>query len=153
MTGAGLANFAVSSGAVNDLQLARAGGKSGLAAINARGQLAAMQDERYLLAAMGRDAKGRMTVDMDAYRQAQGMSFREVSERAAEALRTMGKEGIFEWNTRKQEFKDQIAQKLSPLEMNMNMIRQARAFQSAVPGMTMGTALQMTTGMDANAAR
>ncbi len=153
MAGAGLANMAASSGALNDLQMARAGGKSGLAAINARGQLAAMQDERYLLAAMGRDAKGRMTVDMDAYRRTQGMSFQEVSERAAEALRTMGKEGIFEWNTRKQEFKDQVAQKLSPFEMNMNMIRQARAFQSAVPGMTLGTALQSTTGMDANSAR
>jgi len=153
MAGMSLAKMATSSGALNDLQLARAGGKSGLAEINARGQLAAMQDERYLLAAMGRDGKGRMTVDMDAYRRAQGMSFQEVSERSAEALRSMGKEGIFEWNTRKQEFKDQVAQKLSPFEMNMNMIRQARAFQSAVPGMTLGTALQSTTGMDANSAR
>lgn len=153
MVGAGLAGMAASSGALNDLQMARAGGKSGLAAINMRGQLSAMQDDRYLLAAMGRDAKGRMTVDMDAYRRAQGMSFQEVSERSAEALRSMGKEGIFEWNTRKQEFKDQIAQKLSPFEMNINMIRQARAFQSAVPGMTMGSALQATTGMDASQAR
>lgn len=153
MSGAALANMAASSGALNDLQLARAGGKGGLAQINARGQLAAMQDERYLLAAMGRDAKGRMTVDMDAYRRAQSMSFQEVSERSAEALRAMGKEGIFEWNTRKQEFKDQVAQKLTPFEMNMNMIRQAQAFKNQVPGMTMGTALQMTTGMGADQAR
>lgn len=153
MSGAALANMAASSGALNDLQLARAGGKSGLAQINATGQLAAMQDERYLLAAMGRDARGNMTVDMSAYRRAQSMSFQEVSERAAESLRTMGKEGIFEWNTRKQEFKDQVAQKLTPFEMNMNMIRQAQAFKNQVPGMTMGTALQMTTGLSASDAR
>ncbi len=153
MSGAALANMGVSSGALNDLQLARAGGKSGLAQINAAGQLAAMQDERYLLASMGRDAKGNMTVDMDAYRRSQNMSFNEVSQRAADALRNMGKEGIFEWNTRKQEFKDQIAQKLTPFEMNMNMIRQAQAFKNQVPGMTMGTALQLTTGMGADQAR
>jgi hypothetical protein len=153
MSGAALANMAQSSGALNDLQMARAGGKSGLAQINATGQLAAMQDDRYLLAAMGRDSKGGMTVDMNAYRRAQGMSFQEVSERAAESLRTMGKEGIFEWNTRKQEFKDQVAQKLTPFEMNMNMIRQAQAYKNQVPGMTIGTALQMTTGMGADQAR
>lgn len=153
LSGGALANMAASSGALNDLQLARAGGRAGLTQINATGQLAAMQDDRYLLAAMGRDAKGRMTVDMDAFRRAQSMSFQEVSERAAEALRTMGKEGIFEWNTRKQEFKDQVAQKLTPFEMNMNMIRQAQALKNQVPGITMGSALQMTTGMGADQAR
>jgi hypothetical protein len=117
------------------------------------GQLASMQDERYLLAAMGRDAKGHMTVDMNAFRKAQTMSFDEVTRRSAEALRSMGSQGIFEWNTRKQEFKDQIAQKLTPLEMNLNMFRQAQAFMQQVPGMTMGTALQSTTGMSAEQAR
>lgn len=153
MAGAGLANLATSSGALNDLQLARAGGRQGLGQISAMGQLAAMQDERYLLASMGRDAKGRMTVDMDAYRRAQTMSFDEVTKRSAEALRAMGSQGIFEWNTRKQEFKDQIAQKLTPLEMNMNMFRQANAFMKQVPGMTMGTAIQSITGMSAEQAR
>lgn len=155
MAGAASANFAVSSGAVNDLQLARAGGQAGLAQINARGQLAAMNDDRYLLAAMGRDAKGNMTVDMDAYRKAQGMSFQEVSERAAEALRKMDSKGIFEWNSRRQEMKDQVAQKLSPFEMQANMVKQAMAFQGQFrPGeMNLGTALQSTTGMSASDAR
>lgn len=153
MSGAALANMAQSSGALNDLQMARAGGKSGLAQINAAGQLAAMQDERYLVAALSRGKDGKMSVDMDAYRRAQGMSFNEVSQLAANKLRDMGKEGVFEWNTRKQEFKDQIAQKLSPFEMNMNMLRQAKAFQSAVPGMSLGSALQSTTGMSADQAR
>lgn len=153
MAGAGLANLAASSGALNDLQLARAGGRQGLGQISAMGQLASMQDERYLLAAMGRDSKGRMTVDMDAYRRAQSMSFDEVTRRSADALREMGAKGIFEWNTRKQEFKDQIAQKLTPLEMNLNMFRQARAFMNEVPGMTMGTAIQSISGMSAEQAR
>ena len=153
MSGAALANMAQSSGALNDLQMSRAGGKSGLAQINAAGQLAAMQDERYLVAALSKGKGGKMGVDMDAYRRAQGMSFNEVSQLAADKLRDMGKEGIFEWNTRKQEFKDQIAQKLSPFEMNMNMIRQAKAFQNAVPGMSLGSALQSTTGMSADQAR
>lgn len=153
MSGAALANMAVSSGSLNDLQLSRAGGKSGLARINAMGQLAGMQDERYLIAALTRGKNGQMGIDMDAYRNAQGMGFNEISRLAADKLREMGKEGIFEWNTRKQEFKDQIAQKLTPFEMNMNMIRQARAFQNQVPGMSLGTALQSTTGMDANSAR
>jgi hypothetical protein len=153
MAGAGLANLAASSGALNDLQLARAGGRQGLGQISAMGQLASMQDERYLLASMGRDAKGRMTVDMNAYRAAQNMSFDEVTKRSAEALRSMGSQGIFEWNTRKQEFKDQIAQKLTPLEMNLNMFRQAQAFMQQVPGMTMGTAIQSITGMSADQAR
>jgi hypothetical protein len=65
----------------------------------------------------------------------------------------MGSKGIFEWNTRKQEFKDQIAQKLTPLEMNLNMFRQARAFMNEVPGMTLGSAIQSTTGMSADQAR
>lgn len=153
MSGAALANMSASSGALNDLQLARAGGRAGLGQISAMGQLSSMQDERYLLAAMGRDSKGRMTVDMDAYRKAQTMSFDEVTRRSADALREMGAKGIFEWNTRKQEFKDQIAQKLTPLEMNLNMFRQAGAFMKEVPGMTMGTAIQSITGMSAEQAR
>ncbi len=153
MFGVGAANVAASSGALNDLQLARAGGRGGLGQINARGSLAAMQNDQYLLAAMGRDAQGRMTVDMEAFRRAQKMDFGQVQEKAAEALRQMGTQGIFEWNTRRQEFKDQVAQKLRPGEMQMMMLRQARSFQAQVPGMTLGTALQETTGMDADQAR
>lgn len=151
--GAGAANVAASSGALNDLQMARAGGRAGLGQINTMGALSAMNNEQYMLAAMGRDSKGRMTVDMGAFRKAQTMSFGDVQEKAADALRNMGTQGIFEWNTRRQEFKDQIAQKLHPGEMQMMMMQQAKAFQNAVPGMSLGTAIEKTTGMNASQAR
>lgn len=151
--GAGAANVAASSGALNDMQLARAGGRSGLGQTLAQGSLSAMNNDQYMLAAMGRDSKGRMTVDMNAFRRAQTMSFGEVQEKAADALRTMDTKGVFEWNTRRQEFKDQIAQKLHPGEMQMMMIQQAKAFQNAVPGMSLGTAIEKTTGMGADQAR
>ncbi len=153
--GAAQANMAASSGALNDLQLARAGGKAGLGQINAQAQLSAMNNDQYLLAAMGRDAKGRMTVDMNEFRRVQGMSFDEVQQRAADTLRQMDSKGIFEWNTRRQEFKDQVAQKLRPGEMQMMVLQQARAFQNQFrPGeMSLGSALQATTGMGADQAR
>lgn len=154
MAGAAQANLARSSGALNALQMARAGGVGGLGQINAAAGLAAMNDDRYLLAALGRDKNGKMTVDADAYRRAHGMSFEEVTKASAEALRNMGSQGIFEWNTRRQEFKDSIAQKLSPMEMQMNAIKQAQAFRGQFGGsMSLGTALQQTTGMSAEQAR
>jgi hypothetical protein len=114
-----------------------------------------MNNDQYLLAAMGRDSKGRMTVDMNEFRKVQGMSFDEVQNRAADALRQMDSKGIFEWNTRRQEFKDQVAQKLRPGEMQMMVLQQARAFQGQFrPGeMSLGSALQATTGMGADQAR
>lgn len=153
--GAAQANMAASSGALNDLQMARAGGQAGLGQINAQSQLSAMNNDQYMLAAMGRDSKGRMTVDMNEFRKVQGMSFDQVQNKAADALRQMDSKGIFEWNTRRQEFKDHIAQKLRPGEMQMMVLQQAKAFQGQFkPGeMSLGSALQSTTGMDANSAR
>lgn len=153
MAGAAMGNMAASSGALSDLQLARAGGRQGLGQINTMGSLAAMNDERYLLASMRRGEGGKLSVDMGAYRQSQTMTLDEVSRKSAEVLRNMGAEGIFQWNTQKQELKDQIAQKLSPFEGGLNMYRQAMAYKNRVPGMTLGTALQASTGLDANQAR
>jgi hypothetical protein len=152
MFGAGSANVAASSGAVGEIGLARVGGVSGLGQLNARGGLAAMQNEQYLLAAMGRDSKGHMTVDMDRYRATQNMSFQEVQRAAADSLLNMGKTGIFEWNTHKQELKDQIAQQLRPGEMQQMMLAQARQLQAAVPTMNLGSALQQTAGISAEEA-
>jgi hypothetical protein len=152
--GAAQANMAASAGALNDMQLARAGGKAGLGAINAQAQLAAINNDQALLASMGRDAKGRMTVDMDAYRKFQGLSFDEQQQRAADALRNMDTKGIMEWNTRRQEFKDQVAQKLRPGEMQMMVLQQAQAFRAKFGGdMSLGTAIEKTTGLDAQQAR
>jgi hypothetical protein len=151
--GAGSANVAASSGALGDLQLARAGGRAGLAQLNTRGALSAMANEQALLASLGRGPGGQMQVDVGAYRRFQQLPFEEQQRRAAEALQHMGSQGIFEWNTRRNEFKDQLAQKLRPGEMQMMMLQQARSFQAAVPGMTLGTAIEKTTGMSADEAR
>lgn len=153
MVGAMQAQAAVSSGALNDLQLSRAGGKSGLAAINTQVQLSAMNDERYLLAAMGRDKSGKMTVDADAYKRAQGMSFDEVTNRSADALRNMGPKGIFEWNNRKQELKDRLSQAQSPLDKSLNAIKQVEAFQARVPGMSFAAAAQQVHQLSESDAR
>lgn len=140
MAGGALANVAASAGALNDLQLARAGGKGGLAQINTMAQISSMQSDVYLAASLKRGSKG-LEVDMDAYRKAQGMTVGEVAREAADRIRSMGSEGIFELRTRRQEFKDQIAQKLSPLEMGMNVVRQAKGLQRDVPGMSLGSAI------------
>jgi hypothetical protein len=153
MYGAGAANVAASSGALNDLQLARAGGRAGLGQINTMASLSAMQNDQYMLAAMGRGPGGKMQVDMARYREMQTRPFDEVQRLAADSLRNMDTKGIFEWNTRRQEMKDEIAQKMKPGEMQMNMLSQARAFQAQVPGMSLGTALQSTTGLGADQAR
>jgi hypothetical protein len=150
MYGAGAANVAASSGAVGEIALARAGGVGGLGRINAMGSLAAMQNEQYLLAAMGRDAKGHMTVDMERYRANQGRPFEEVQRMAADALRRMDTKGIFEWNTQRQELKDRVAQQLRPGEGQQMMLAQARQLQAAVPTMNLGTAIQQTTGLSAS---
>jgi hypothetical protein len=153
MSGAGAANIAASSGAVNDLQLSRAGGTRGLGQIASAGALSAMQNEMYLLAGSKIGAGGKIQLDMDAFRRAQGMGFNDVNKLAANNLQQMQAHGIFDWNTRKQELKDEIAQRLKPGEMQMMMLQQAKAFMGNVPGMTLGTAIQQTTGLSADQAR
>jgi hypothetical protein len=144
MAGAQAANVAASSGALNDLQLARAGGRTGLGQLNTAGQLSVINNEQYALAAMGRDARGKMTIDAEAYRKVQDMSFKEVQDRAAAAIRAMDSKGIFEWNTRKQEMKDELAQKLHPGETMSMLRKRAKAFQGEFrPGeMDFGTAIE-----------
>lgn len=148
MAGGALSNLAASSGALNDLQLARAGGKAGLAQINTLAQISATQSDVHLMAALKKGGKG-LEVDMDAYRRAQSMSVGDVAREAAERARGLGAEGLFEWRTRRQEFKDQIAQKLSPLEAGLNVVRQARGLRGQVPGMSMGSAIFATVQSNA----
>lgn len=144
MAGAQAANVAASSGALNDLQLARAGGRAGLGQLNTAGQLSVINNEQYALAAMGRDARGKMMIDAEAYRRVQDLSFKEVQDRAAAAIRTMDSKGILEWNTRKQEMKDELAQKLHPGETMSMLRKRAKAFQGEFrPGeMDFGTAIE-----------
>jgi len=153
MYGAGSANVAASSGALNDLQLARAGGVQGLGRLNTAGALSAVNNEQYLLAAMGRDKQGKFTVDMDEYRRLKDLSFGEVQRRAADAIQGMGAKGIFEWNSQKQELKDRISQQMRPGEAQMMMRSQALQTMRAVPGMDMATAISKNTGMSASDAQ
>lgn len=148
MTGGAMANIARSSGALDSLQMSRAGGVQGLGQINAMAQLGAMNQDIYMAAALKKGAKG-IDIDIDAYRKAQTMTISEVSNLAANNLREMGKEGIFELRTRKQEFKDKLAQQMSPFEMSMNVVRQAQGLQKSVPGMNMGSALFATARSNA----
>ncbi len=153
MGGGGFAGVAVSSGALSNLQLARAGGKQGVGQTNMSAALGAINQDIYLAAALHRGSNGAIDVDVGAYRAAQRMDIREVSQRAAQNLHGMGEAGIFALSTRKQEFKDRLAQQMSPQEMMFNAIRQAHAMQKTVGhGMTMGAAFQ-TMGMSAEEAR
>lgn len=153
LAGGGMAGVAVSSGALNNLQLARAGGKQGLGQTNAAAALGAINQDIYMAAALRKGANGDVDVDIGAYRAAQRMDIREVSQRAASNLHGIGEAGIFALSTRKQEFKDKLAQQMSPQEMMFNAIRQAHAMQKTVGhGMTMGAAFQQM-GMSSEEAR
>jgi hypothetical protein len=143
MTGGAAANIARSAGALNEMQLSRAGGVQGLGQINTMAQLSSLNQDVYMAAALKRGSKG-IDIDIDAYRKAQTMTIAEVSNMAANNLREIGKEGIFELRTRKQEFKDKLAQQMSPFEMQMNVARQAKGLQRNVPGMNFGSALFAT---------
>jgi hypothetical protein len=148
MTGGAAANIARSSGALDSLQMARAGGVQGLGQINAMAQLSSMNQDIYMAAAL-KKGKGGIDIDIDTYRKAQSMSISEVSNLAANNMRDLGKEGIFELRTRKQEFKDKLAQQMSPFEMQMNVVRQAQGLQKSVPGMNIGSALFATARSNA----
>lgn len=142
MASGGMSNVAVSSGAVNDLQLARAGGRQGLGQINTMMALSATNQDLYLAASLKRGANGNLGVDMDAYRSAQRMSPSEVSQAAAANLHDP--RTIMEFQTRRSEMKDMVAQNLMPGEGFQNAIWQARGLQKAIPGMDLGGAIYMS---------
>lgn len=147
MVGAGTANVAVSGGAFSDLQLARAGGRQGVAQTNMMAQLGAANQDIYMAAALRRNAAGELDVDMGAYRRAQRMSTSEVAGEAARRMNEIGPQGIFELSTRRQEFKDRLQRGMSPMEQQLNVLRQAAGLQRDVGGgMTMGAALRTMIG-------
>lgn len=147
MHGGAIANVGASAGAFSDLQMARAGGKQGIAQTNLMAQLGAGNQDIYMAAALRRDARGKLDVDVDAYKRAQTMPLSQVSSEAAERMRSIGPQGIFELSTRKQEFKDRLQQSLSPTEQMLNVVRQAQGLQREVGGgMTLGAALRTMVG-------
>ena len=152
MGGGAMANIASSSGALNDLQMARAGGRAGVAQINTQAALAAMSNPVYMAAALSRDKKGQLTLDQDAFRRAQGMSTTEVANEAANRMRTLGVKGIEDLYPKMGELKDQLAQKMNPLEMHLAAIQQARGLMKTGAASNMSAAF-MAMGMDETSAR
>lgn len=147
MHGGGIANVGVSSGSFSDLQLARAGGKQGVAQTNLMAQLGAANQDIYMAAALRRNSAGKLDIDVEAYKRAQTMPIATVSAAAAERMNSIGAQGIFELSTRKQEFKDRLQASLSPTEQMLNVVRQAQGLQKQVGGgMTIGSALLTMVG-------
>ena len=140
MMGGAQANMAIGAGAFTDLQKARAGGRQGIAQTNMMAYLGSINQRQYMAAALTRDDKGELTVDTEAYKRAQGMDFREVTRMAQANISKIGREGIEELNSREQELKDELAQKMGPLGMQMNWRRQIEGLQK-VTKQTRGAAI------------
>lgn len=142
---AGIANVAVSSGSFSNLQLARAGGKQGVAQTNLMAALGSVNQDLYMAAALRRGANGKIDIDTDAYQRAQGMDVSAVARMAAQNMNTIGVNGISDLSTRKQEFKDRLSASQSPFQQQLNIARQAMAMQKET-GLSFGGALNVMIG-------
>lgn len=152
--GAAQANIAASSGALNDLQLARGGGKSGVAALNARAQMAVMNDDRHLLSALKKGADGKLSVSSADFSAAMNMSVEETARASADKLRELGPEGITQWHSQRQELKDQAAQGMSATQRRLAALSSARQFQKSMGGkISLATAFSSVTGESAEDGR
>lgn len=145
VAGAGMAGVAVSSGAFDPLQLARAGGRQGVAQTNLMASLGAANQDLYMAASLRRKADGTIDVDTDAYRKAQSMTISQVAGEAGRRLSDAGMKGISDLSTRRQEFKDKLAASQTPMEQQLNVVRQAQAMQKET-GLTFGGALSVMVG-------
>lgn len=149
--GAGMANVAAGSGAVEGLALARAGGQQGLAQTLGRAQMAAAAFDPYLMAAVEK-GPGGMRLNMDAYRANQGRSLSEVMQQAGEHMNALGPRGMLEFRRRRAELGERALQGMSPTEQMLMPLRQARAIQQDVGDLDLGSAFEVLaqrTGMSA----
>lgn len=144
VSGAGMANVGVSAGAFSDLQLSRAGGRAGISQTNMMAALGASNQDIYMAASLKR-GPGGLSVDTDAYRRAQGMNISDVAGEASRRMNEIGAQGISELATRKQEFKDILAKSQSPIQQQLNVLRQAQAMQRET-GLNLGGALSVMIG-------
>jgi hypothetical protein len=150
--GAGMANIGISSGAVNDMQLSRVGGRSGLGQVVSQMGMAAVNDPTHMAAALTRGADGRVTIDPDRWRAIQKMSISEVANLAATNLRKLGVNGIQGLIPMMGELKSQLAQKINPMEMAMGAMQQAQGLMATGGPSNYGAAF-MSMGMDEASAR
>lgn len=152
LSGGGLGNVAVSAGALNDLQLARAGGKQGLGQMNAMAALGAINQDVFMGAAIRVGPNGQIDVDPEAYRRATQMSVSGASKEMGRRMAGLTPQQLMSYGRMQGELKDKLAQTMSPVEMQMNAIRQAQALMQDT-GVDLGGALQVMTGGNADAAR
>lgn len=149
--GAGMANVAASSGTVEGLALARAGGQQGLAQTLGRAQMASAAFDPYLMAAVEK-GPGGMHLNMDLYRANQGKSLSEVMGIAGEHMNALGPRGMLEFRRRRAELGERALQGMSPTEQMLMPLRQARAIQQDVGDLDLGSAFEVLaqrTGMSA----
>jgi hypothetical protein len=141
------ANIAASSGALDPLQMARAGGKEGLAATQAKLGLSLMSDDMMLLAGSRVGKGGKLEADVEGFRRAAAMTTGDRAKYAAEKLQELKVKGILDFDTQKNEMKDVLAQKLKPGENFMLALRRAEGHQAMFrPGeMGLAKALQETS--------
>ncbi len=145
VSGAGLANAAISSGSFSDLQLSRAGGRAGIAQTNMMASLGAANQDIYMAASLTKGADGKITVDPAAYQRAQGMDISAVAQQGRRRLDALGAQGISDLSTRKQEFKDILSASQSPAQQSLNVLRQAQSMQRET-GLTLGGAFNVMVG-------
>lgn len=149
--GAGLANVAVGTGAVQGLALARAGGQQGLAQSLGQAQMSAAAFDPYLMAAVENGPNG-MGLNMDAYRANMNKSLSEVMGIAGNRMNALGPTGMLEFRRRRAELGERALQQMSPTEQMMMPLRQAMAIQKDVGDLDLGSAFEVLaqrTGMSA----
>lgn len=149
MVGAGNANVAVSAGALNDLQLARAGGKQGLSQINAAAGLAALNQDVFLGAAMKVGPSGKMSIDANEYqRLMKTTSVDQASRLMGQNMSRLSPQQLADFSSGalRGEMKDKLATELGPNGLSDLAARQAMvmmrtdknlSFESALRGMGM----------------
>lgn len=152
MGGGGMANVAVSGGAMSDLQLARAGGKQGLGQMNAMAALGAINQDVFMGASLRVGKNGEIDVDPAAYRRATEMSVSGASNEMGRRMASLSPQQLMSYQRMAPELKDKLAQTMSPIQMQMNAIRQAQSLMQET-GTDLGGALQVMTGGNTEAAR
>ena len=149
--GAGMANAALSSGAVSGSILGQIGGQQGFSQILAQAQNAAVGFDPYLMASMQAGGRG---IDMDKYRGLRGKSLNDVMSASGSNMGALGPRGLMDFARKRKTLASQAAQQLSPEEQMMLPLEQARALQTSMGGedqFSLGSAFQ-ARGMDADAA-
>lgn len=138
--GAGLANLAVHGGALSDLSLSRVGGKQGLSQLMAQAELGAINNDVMMMASMNAGGKG---VNIEDYRRAQQMGLSGAVNEGANRMGRLSAGQMTAFARNRQEYADRLAQQMSPVERQMNMIRQVQMMRKEHSDWSVGDAFQV----------